>query len=471
MNKTEFKKHAKIALGIDRTKGFNLSITKTCDEFFAYPFRGGEANSVIPSAAYVARVENTDSEGVHNVVITYSKKRGYDFFCGDSFLEGGAMIAENMSSIMEKFRDGLVGHGLNEECMLELESEAQEQFDAWGKSTGCHFWQSWKKNMTFCKHVAKVLAVIHANDYEEIDRLKNYFDSHILKSKPAGKLMDQFEVLAKTLDHYAFSKHMIVEGCHGSGKTYACTRYLESKNVIRFDGHAGVEAADFKGYLIPYADETGAQKVIWQDGPLSQAFRQAASGVPTVLFIDEIGRIPPDQLSVLVGALTKDGTDHYNFNTGRVINCDGQIAQMEILRAPIDMLWVCGTTNVGVDYNVASFEKALADRFRFFRLDSDYETVKLVLNENCKAKKFKARLANSLAKLYQKLSLFKAQGALTNEPNLRHFVEIIQLAKDEDDIYDEIKRTQSLWVGKTMDNGSLIQDEVDAVDKAIKAAL
>ena len=233
------------------------------------------------------------------------------------------------------------------------------------------------------------------------------------------------------------------------------------------DGHSGVEASDLRGYLIGYANDDGDEKLVWQDGPLSQAFRQAQNGEKTVLFIDEIGRIPSNEQNILVAALTKDHDENYSFNTGRVVNVENGVAQTEIITVPSNMLWVVGTTNVGSDYNVDEFETALQDRFRFVRLDTDKGNIKQALTKVCKARKFKVGVANKLVRLYQDLMKLKTNAMISNEVNLRHLVEIVLFAVDESDIVDEIKRTMNLWVGRHINDGKLLEDQVENVQMVI----
>lgn len=456
MNKTEFKKHIKKARTITDKKGAELSIIATCTPFF-YPFQELGTPNVYLASAQVFRVHNTVKNTNHAVVISYCKEMGIAFWCGDGFLEGGkSYTSAKCDAVVKKAVKGIKDGAKR----AELSKCIMDKFAYVPKSDGCHFWATWNKNQVPCKHVAKVIQTFDTGAINRIDELINFYNDGL--KEPSAQSSDLS--LDEALAHYAFSKHVIVEGDKGSGKTYKSTQFLKSYDTIRFDGNSSVESIDLKGYLIRYADNEGVERTTWQDGALAQAFRQASKGVKTVLFVDEIGRIEGKALDIFVSALTPDCDDNYSFNTGRVIDVIDGVAKTEVLNVPSSHLWVVGTTNAGADYNLAEFESAFQDRFRILRLDSSLEDIKSIL----KARGLEKSVCGVLLKLYQKLCKLKSQNILTSAPNTRHMVEIAMLAKSDSDMINEARRTMHQWVGKNMSDGRMLDDEVNAVNRVIE---
>lgn len=461
MNKVEFKKHVVKAGAILAKKGDGLQITSSKGPFY-YPFRDNENNAVYLSSALLVRVFNTRNDHYHNVVVSYCKNKGFNFWCGDSFLHGGKTFTDEK---VAELATTCIKNIDSESKAEKVYSEIVEHCGIVEKDSYCHFWTQWNANSTPCKHVALVLSEFGSSGTYDteilIEHYKDAFSSDGLSSAENERPIEE------SLTHYSFAKHIIIEGQKGSGKTHAVTSFIKGMNAIRFDGHAGVEALDLKGYLIRYADKSGVEKTVWQDGALAQAFRQASQKIPTILFIDEIGRIPANEQSILVSALTKDFEGFYSFNTGRVLNVVDGVATTETLRVRSDLLWVVGTTNVGHEYNVEEFETALKDRFRFIRLETDAKRIKDVLETKSKSMSLTASMSSKLLKLYQRLVKLKNQEKLTHAPNLRHIVEIIELADDESDIVNEVHRTVNLWVGRNIGTGELIKEELGCVNQVI----
>ena len=241
------------------------------------------------------------------------------------------------------------------------------------------------------------------------------------------------------LDHYAFRKHLLIQGEKGGGKTYMVDKMIkDNKFTTEFiGGHEAIEAIDFLGFYI----KTDAGSLVWKDGGLTSAFRLAAKGEKVVLFIDEMLRIPKRELNILVAALTPDSDGKFNLRTNRAIDitidADGSgIANEEVLSIESNMLWAIGTTNAGAGYAVDTIDEALADRFRTIIKTVSEKEIKAILSGYVKEKGYDKTVVSSLVKFYKSFHDMKKSGELTKVLNVRHLVESITLSDDETQIKD-----------------------------------
>ncbi len=286
-----------------------------------------------------------------------------------------------------------------------------------------------------------------ANAEDESTSIKYFSDADKVQIKEVYKNMnEQLEAMKVTVEikgniaeHYMFRKHILLQGQKGQGKTYQIDKMLREKGVHTeyLAGHEGIEAIDLQGYLIK--DDSG--NLIWKDGVVTAAFRKASMGIESVIFLDEMLRIPRRELNFLVGILTPDSTGHFNLRTGRVshtvehIGPDGKrhnVAEEEVLRVPINKLWAVGTTNAGSGYAVDSIDEALADRFRTIIVSMSAKEMEKVVKEKLKAKGFNEKISRNLMEFYKNFNMLRDSGELTKTTSVRHLVEVIDLADDED---------------------------------------
>ncbi|MBX6424165.1 AAA family ATPase [Thermosulfurimonas sp. F29] len=143
---------------------------------------------------------------------------------------------------------------------------------------------------------------------------------------------------------------MLLFGPPGSGKTFL-VRHLARQHGWRIRMVTCKESMrdeDFLGVLLLDGGSTR-----WVDGPLAQAFRGAAEGEKVILFLDEVNRMPPKQLNILIEAINDYDDEHfvlYNHLTG------------ETLQAPKGNLKFVAAANIG-QIGTSDLPEALLDRF------------------------------------------------------------------------------------------------------------
>jgi midasin (ATPase involved in ribosome maturation) len=283
----------------------------------------------------------------------------------------------------------------------------------------------------------------------------------VVETKKSAKVPD---LVVKTMK-YSFQKHILIEGEKGSGKTYSISKFLADEGVdtVFIAGHEGMESIDLLGYLIP--DKSG--ELVWKDGALTEAFRRAQHH-QTVLFFDELLRVPSRELNLLVGALSPNARGEYVLRTGRVLEVIDGIAVEETLIVPQDRLWVIGTTNVGAGYAVDEIDEALSDRFRIIRKDTDTDEMKSILK-----KMFPSGVANmttELMKVYTYLMELRKKGDLNKIVNMRHLVEAVQFSDyTKESIVGNLVDLIPHWVDRDTD-GYINSAQKELVLKAIQRA-
>lgn len=264
-----------------------------------------------------------------------------------------------------------------------------------------------------------------AQIYEDFEKLKS---NESASSASEGKL-----------GHYAFRKHLLIQGEKGGGKTYMVDKLIKDKGYKSefIGGHEAIEAIDFLGYYI----KTNTGSLVWKDGGLTSAFRRAAKGEKIVLFIDEMLRIPKRELNILVAALTPDSSGNFNLRTSRAIDVASDaggtdIANEEVITIPASNLWAIGTTNAGAGYSVDTIDEALADRFRTIIKTTSEKELKIIVSGYVKDKGFDKSITNKLFTFYKQFHDMKKSGELTKVLNIRHLVEVVMLADNESQIID-----------------------------------
>jgi hypothetical protein len=265
---------------------------------------------------------------------------------------------------------------------------------------------------------------------------------------------------------YTFKKSLIIEGAPGSGKTHLAMSFAKDFNNHLLQGHENIEPMDIIGYNVPALNDSGEEIKVWKDGALTAAFRDASNGIKTVLLVDEILRIPARERSAFTAALAPDPDGYYVLATDRVIDVKDGVAKGEVLKAHKSNLCVIGTTNVGAEYDIDDIEPAFGERFRFLRRDTTPEMVKNILI--CIGDKFgyDDKVKSALFDFYSGLCKVVSGGKLNTMPNIRHFVDIMELAEKPENIKREAMQSLSVWCGRQSD-GRLIEDEVDIVKMLI----
>jgi len=279
----------------------------------------------------------------------------------------------------------------------------------------------------------------HVLEGEEFEEL---LGSDPVLSALAPELLETFDVMLSEIEvekkkyanvgvhdfieRYEFRKHIMILGGRGAGKTYTVSQRCEQQGYHTefLAGHTGIESVDLLGYYVK--DESGG--LVWMDGPLSAAFR-AAQEDKSVLFIDEILRIPTRELHILIGALTPDSSGNYNLRTNRVINTETGLGVSETLSVPKSNLWVVSTTNIGAEYDTEDMDLALPDRFRMIDMNVSASSVRQILDA-CNDGHFSEAVIEQLMKVYTTIDTLVQSKELTNTMNVRYLCEIIEMCKD-----------------------------------------
>lgn len=130
-------------------------------------------------------------------------------------------------------------------------------------------------------------------------------------SKESMKMSDIWNVVDAVLN---VSDRILLFGPPGSGKTYAATRrglgHRDNKKVYSLTMTPETPAAELRGHYIPKAGE-----MVWQDGPATRAWREAAR-----LVINEIDHSSPDCLSLLFAILDDPEFAEFTLPTGETVH-------------------------------------------------------------------------------------------------------------------------------------------------------
>lgn len=432
-----------------------------------YPFIDNDTNEIRFSIAHVMKLTNTtDSKKNHTVVLAYDGKEFF-FWCGDNFIDNTKThtMKKGKEIVSEATKD--VKNDIAEATKLMTDIFHKEI-----ASSACGFWRNWKSKGELCKHVKHFLFVI---DNDTIDSLEVIHNDYMNAVKPSSTSSNDLEKLKR----YAFKKHVLIDGPKGFGKTFGVYQFLDDQkiipeNIFEVGGFEGLESIDLLGQNIPFVKEVKKQNknivlkannvfssqdgiehvqdLVWMDGALTAAFRNASKGKKTVLMIDEILRIPGRELSVLVAALTPNNKGEFTLRTRRIIglNEDGCGIE-EVIKCNKENLWVVATTNIGADYDVEEIESALADRFMIIHKGANRSVLKTILEGEVKNRKFKVSSVAKLMEFYDKLVSYKKTENISKIINTRHLTEIIEFAIDEADIPNVVNDQILKWVDRDME--------------------
>ncbi len=389
---------------------------------------------------------------IHYVAVLSYCSGHYILKCGDSYLEG------NMTQETSK---KLLNNALNKSLQKPESHFSKKIIDSFSltpRSSACNFNQKNYKNVApLCEHIAQFLKDLPDNVLDELFLQYQERKKTTSSSTVSNELLDKF-------NRYAFKKHILLEGDKGSGKTYHATSWSEGKNVSKvfIGGHEQFESIDFLGHYIQ--QKSGA--LVWKDGALSEAFRKAKSGQKTLLIIDEILRIPKRELNILISSLSPI-KKHYVLRTGRAVDVQDDIAMEEVIHAPVENLWIIGTTNIGAGYAVEEMDEALMDRFKPIRKDTSEDELRFILTMSAKAKSFPYRHVEKLMNFYGKMKRLHDTEILSKIVNIRHLNEAIELAENETEIQEIIHDSILLWVQRDY-HGYPDKEQIEAIDMVMK---
>lgn len=403
------------------------------------------------NSSYYSVYSVTKNPKIHYVTVLSFYNNEYIIKCGDPFIEG-ALTDETVDSLIS-MAVKKADKANEPKFSLSLKNGSSIA----PRSQSCTFNQkNYTLANTVCSHVAHFL-----NDLPDdvLDKLYNNYYETLNSETTTGISKD----LSTKFERYAFRKHLLLEGDKGSGKTYAATMWAKDQEIepIFIGGHEQFESIDFLGHYIQQKDA----QLIWKDGALSEAFRRAKSGKKTLLILDEILRVPKRELNILISALSPIDSK-YVLRTGRALNAVDDIAVEEVIKAPVENLWVIGTTNIGDGYEVESIDEALIDRFKPIRKDTTEAELKQILIKTSKKRNFSIKSVEKLMTFYSKMKRLKNTSIVEKIVNIRHLNEALELAEDENDIRTILQDSILLWVEREYD-GHPNKEQVSAIESVL----
>lgn len=436
-NKDEVLAHSSAHAKVDTQ--YDVAETKIA----VIPFRDTGTSAFRRVAAYIERITHVRDSKAHTMVLAYDGDKWYHW-CGDSFL-GGKYTAAERNEALKVARDA---------------SETAVMRDLFGKfsDSACGFWS---RGGGRCKHTDNLHSNISEDVLDEIEQL--YHGASTTAQKRKRRTPEQF------IEKRLFKKHVKLEGPKGWGKTYLA-RMVAAKHadlVINIAGSEKIDSAGLEGHLVPHAEritsrgqgglfETNEQIVqtfVFKYGALARAFRAAAAGKKVIVVIDELYRIPPQQMQLLVTALAPtDG--HYILPVSNMIESqheweDGLVE--EEICAPVGNLMVISTTNVGARYIIDGIDEALQDRFHTIQVLEDRDLMDMVLGKALGTRALAPHHKQKLISFYDGVKRLELDKKLTREINLRHLVEIVETSVDDNDIAETAIEMHTQWCSLNVD--------------------
>lgn len=317
--------------------------------------------------------------------------------------------------------------------------------------------------MTIDGHDSDIPGLTDA-DKKELDKnIKRIMSTFSGSSGVSGGSFDITKI-----DKYSFKKNLMFVGGAGQGKTYNLSGWIYQKESegeiksVECAGHEAFEAGDMLGMMVP--NNTGT--LTWVDGPVTEAFRLAASGQKTVLMIDEILRIPQRELSLLIDALIPKADGMLNLRSGRLVDEKDGLGKTEHIKCSPDNLWVVAASNIGAGFAVDDMDTAFADRFRVIKVEAGVELVRNVVSKICKAKGFPDVVKKRMVELFEQYHAMKAKGNLQKTLSLRHISEVLNQAESVDEI-GSLLRDLEYTVLSVNSTGKVNESELDIFNSLI----
>ncbi|QSZ42201.1 AAA domain-containing protein [Sulfurimonas aquatica] len=402
------------------------------------------------NSSYYAMYSLVANPDVHFVTVLSYYDKKYILKCGDPYL-AGMLTDETVENLVNQTLEKA------ESKNKKLPSILRASFKTTPRSSSCSFNQkNYEQSNDLCEHISNFLSDL---PNEVLDNLYTKYTETLHGESTNGLSYD----LQVKFDRYAFKKHILLEGDKGSGKTYAATSWGKDKKVTELfiGGHEQFESIDFLGHYI----QKKSGDLAWKDGPLSEAFRKSKRGEKVLLIIDEILRIPKRELNILISALSPID-EKYVLRTGRALDSKNDIAMEEVIKTPVENLWVIGTTNIGANYAVEAMDEALIDRFKPIRKDTTQMELQKILMLKATKRNFPSEHVSKLMDFYSKMKRLETSKVISKIVNIRHLSEAIELAKNPKEIREIIIDSKLIWVERDY-NGYPNVEQLSAVEAVI----
>lgn len=291
-------------------------------------------------------------------------------------------------------------------------------------------------------------------------------------------------ILAKFAAPGAAARPVKFTGEPGAAKTWAARRFASlfaPTAVFDVSCHAGTTSREFLGACLPGA--RGGFEPVY--GRVTRAFRSASQGVPTLLILDEMNRLPLELSSVFCGALNRQvRTVALPGHEEKTMECyvldsgipDGFGGTEEYV-APCHLLSVVSTQNEGPGYNVNSEDRAEKQRWLHVRTSFDADEMRGII-ASVLTGQFPTEPVHKIKSGAERLVQFLVQGRaaalvdrkLETAPTLRVVVEAIALSSAPTDIAVNFRELCLGWFcGLSRVTGGIEPEHVRKIDEILKA--
>lgn len=291
-------------------------------------------------------------------------------------------------------------------------------------------------------------------------------------------------ILAKFAPPGAACRPVKFTGEPGAAKTWAARRFsslFAPTAVFDVSCHAGTTSREFLGACLPGA--RGGFEPVY--GRVTRAFRSASQGVPTLLILDEMNRLPLELSSVFCGALNRQvravalpgheekRMECYVLDSGIPDGFGGT----EEYVAPCHLLSVVSTQNEGPGYNVNAEDRAEKQRWLHVRASFDADEMRGIITAVL-AGQFPTEPSSRIKSGAERLVQFLVHGRaaalvdrkLESAPTLRVVVEAVALSSTPLDIAVNLRELSLGWFcGLSRINGAVEPEHVRKLDEILKA--
>ncbi len=444
-------------------------------QYINYPLHDFESSTDKFATAFVMQHSNAADAREHTTVIAYAGDDQFYVWCGDKLLSGDITVDEAQERIKAVLSQ------IPEANKETIEASLNKTFDALEKNSGCNNSRlssnmnralSEGKSMEeisngsatiVCKHIQNMFAQM-----QDIEDVAKQLEKMYKEAFKVSKRTKSDSAINDALENLGFQgEALFIAGPGGHGKTHTVKSYATAKglNFVELQGHGQIEAIDMYGY-----DKKFGEQMVWFDGPISQAARSAASGVKTMLFVDEFVNIPMRETAGLKAAF-EPYKGHYYFQTSRIASVIDGIATMEEIKVPIENLQIVVAANIGSGYASEDIDKALKQRFLVLYYEAEDKKVRKVLEDICREKSFSLSLVEKLMKFKKLMELKVEEGVILEAPTMRHLSrKFLGLMKTEDDL-EMVATTQILQFVEFDIDGKPVKEQVEMVEEIIEATL
>jgi hypothetical protein len=262
-------------------------------------------------------------------------------------------------------------------------------------------------------------------------------------------------------------KPVLIKGGQGSGKTYGARAWGKKFDAyIEFGFQPETMPCDMFGF--------GTAKTDWVDGPLTRAWRLAASGKKVFVLLDEIYRAQGAARQSLLtpfSAREIDGKLYYALNTGRpIVDPVTGVETTEEILTPKENLAVAATTNVGAKFDVNADCPAGKERFVIVHVEVEESKLRAVLSAAAKAKGFTPAVVDKIIAFWKECGVLAADSFIEVRPTTRILSEALLYAIDEADVPTSLRLLgMNIWVAETIE-GLPETEQVKKVNDAVNKA-